>query len=34
MSELTKTLLIFGLVCLMSWGAIAYVLIKGDWWRP
>lgn len=33
MSELAKTLWLFGLVCLMSWGAIAYVLIKGDWWR-
>jgi len=33
MSELTQTLVLFGLVCLMSYGVIAYVLIKGDWWR-
>jgi hypothetical protein len=28
------TLLLFGLVCLQAYAVIAYVLYRGDWWRP
>jgi hypothetical protein len=33
MSDLSINLLLAGLVCAQVFGAITYVLIKGDWWR-
>jgi len=34
MSDLTITLLLAAAVCLQAFGVIAYVLIRGSWWRP
>jgi len=33
MSELTQTLLLLALVCAQAFAVVAYVLIRGDWWR-
>jgi hypothetical protein len=32
-SELAQTLLLAGIVCLEAFAVIAYVLVRGDWWR-
>jgi hypothetical protein len=34
MSDLTITLLLAALVCLEAFAVIAYVLVRGSWWRP
>jgi len=33
MSELAQTLLLAALVCVQAFAVVAYVLVRGDWWR-